>query len=49
MVYYEAGRQEAEENLIDSDTTTEWVAPNLNQLPKFIDVFAGTSRLCYHT
>ena len=41
-VYYEAGRQEAEENLIDSDTTTEWVAPKLNQLPRFIDVFAGT-------
>lgn len=40
--YYEAGRQEAEENLIDSDTTTEWVAPKLNQLPRFIDVFAGT-------
>lgn len=41
-VYYEAGRQEAEENLIDSDTTTEWVAPKLNQLPQFIDVFSGT-------
>lgn len=41
-IYYEAGRQEAEENLIDSDTTTEWVAPKLNQLPRFIDVFAGT-------
>lgn len=41
-VYYEAGRQEAEENLIDSDTTTEWVAPKLNQLPMFIDVFSGT-------
>lgn len=41
-VYYEAGRQEAEENLIDSDTTTEWVAPKLNQLPLFIDVFSGT-------
>lgn len=41
-VYYEAGRQEAEENLIDSDTITEWVAPKLNQLPRFIDVFAGT-------
>ena len=40
--YYEAGRQEAEENLIDSDTTTEWVAPKLNQLPQFIDVFSGT-------
>lgn len=40
--YYEAGRQGAEENLIDSDTTTEWVAPKLNQLPRFIDVFAGT-------
>lgn len=41
-VYYEAGRQEAEENLIDSDTKTEWVAPKLNQLPRFIDVFTGT-------
>lgn len=41
-VYYEASRQEAEENLIDSDTTTEWVAPKLNQLPQFIDVFSGT-------
>lgn len=41
-VYYEAGRQEAEENLIDSDTTTEWVAPKLNQLPQFTDVFSGT-------
>lgn len=41
-IYYEAGRQEAEENLIDSDTTTECVAPKLNQLPRFIDVFAGT-------
>lgn len=40
--YYEAGRQETEENLIDSDTTTEWVAPKLNQLPQFIDVFSGT-------
>ena len=34
--------EEAEENLIDSDTTTEWVAPKLNQLPQFIDVFSGT-------
>lgn len=40
--YYEAGRQEAEENLIDSDTTTKWVVPKLNKLPRFIDVFAGT-------
>lgn len=41
--YYESSRQKAETDLFyDAGSTTEWIAPKMNQLEKFVDVFAGT-------
>lgn len=40
--YYESGRQTAPIRFFDPGETAEWIAPKADQLPPFIDVFAGT-------
>lgn len=41
-VYYESSRQTADIRYFNPAETAKWIAPKKNQLPKFVDVFAGT-------
>lgn len=40
--YYESSRQTAEIRFFNPAETAKWIAPKKNQLPMFVDVFAGT-------